>query len=384
MGDFNRMQINNILYNCNLKQLIKFPTRGQATLDLVLTNIGAHYNEPIPLSALGKSDHISIMWKPLEYVAKHSNVKRTYRSMKEHQIREFGNWIQHKDWTNVLNASNTQQKADALYESLHGAVESFFPLTTVKVHNNNKPWMSDKIKKLVKKRQLAFSTGNNEVYKKLRNKVQREIKRAKQFYYANRVRNLQATNPRKWHQQIKTMTGNTKSEVSIPVPGVDNDDHVAIANKINDQFVQVSSHMTPLDLCNLETYLPAIDSPPLLYPWDVYAELSKVKASKACGPDGVSPRLIKEFAYELSIPVTDILNCSYHEGVVPTQWKKAIVVPIPKTKPPKVDKLRPVSLTDVLSKIGEEFVVKWILEDIEDKIDPNSLVTSRVSRLPTT
>ena len=60
----------------------------------------------------------------------------------------------------------------------------------------------------------------------------------------------------------------------------------------------------------------------------------KVKSTKATGPDGISPKLVKEFAYELSSPVTDILNSSY-KGVVPKQWKQAIVVPIPKTKPPQ-------------------------------------------------
>jgi hypothetical protein len=145
--------------------------------------------------------------------------------MKENQMKDFGKWIQSKDWTNVLKANNTQQKADALYESLQGAVESFFPLTAVKVHSNNKPWMSQKIKGLVKERQRAFASGNNDLYKKLRNKVQREIKKAKENYYANRVRNLQATNPRKWHQQVKIMTGNTKSDIRIPIPGVSDDDH---------------------------------------------------------------------------------------------------------------------------------------------------------------
>ena len=75
----------------------------------------------------------------------------------------------------------------------------------------------------------------------------------------------------------------------------------------------------------------------------MYAELRKVKSTKATGPDGISPKLVKEFAYELSSPVTVILNCSYKEGVVPKQWKQAIVVPISNTKPPpQVDKLRPV------------------------------------------
>ena len=94
-----------------------------------------------------------------------------------------------------------------------------------------------------------------------------------------------------------------------------------------------------------------------------------IKASKASGPDGISPKIIKEFAYEFSTPICDILNSSYAEGVVPTQWKKAIVVPIPKTNLPKCDKLRPVSLSDCFAKVAETFITDWILEDISDRID---------------
>ena len=32
--------------------------------------------------------------------------------------------------------------------------------------------------------------------------------------------------------------------------------------------------------------------------------------------------------------------------------------------------LRPISLTPVMSKIGESFIYKWLLESIEGRIDP--------------
>ena len=67
----------------------------------------------------------------------------------------------------------------------------------------------------------------------------------------------------------------------------------------------------------MPSYLPAKKAAPQLYPWDVYAELTKLKSAKACGPDEIPPKLVKEFAYELSVPLTDILNSSYREGCVP-------------------------------------------------------------------
>ena len=97
-----------------------------------------------------------------------------------------------------------------------------------------------------------------------------------------------------------------------------------------------------------------------------------VKVGKAGGPDGISARLIKEFSYELSKPLTDILNQSYREGTnCAISVEKGCGVPIPKTKPAKWEKLRPVSLTDHFSKLGEGFMAKWLLEDLESNIDSN-------------
>ena len=71
------------------------------------------------------------------------------------------------------------------------------------------------------------------------------------------------------------------------------------------------------------------------------------------------------------MPRTDILNSSYQQGTVPSQWKQAVVVPIPKTNRPAWNSLRPVSLTDHFAKLAESFMTKWILSNIENKLDPN-------------
>ena len=52
------------------------------------------------------------------------------------------------------------------------------------------------------------------------------------------------------------MTGNTKSELRIPVQEVSDDDHVTTANTINDQFVKVSSNIPLLILFSRLSYQP--------------------------------------------------------------------------------------------------------------------------------
>ena len=69
---------------------------------------------------------------------------------------------------------------------------------------------------------------------------------------------------------------------------------------------------------------------------------------------------------QLIEPSSNILNCSYFEACLPPSWKEADVVPVPKQKPIKdVNKhLHPISLTPILSKVAEEFVVEMYVKPV--------------------
>ena len=70
-------------------------------------------------------------------------------------------------------------------------------------------------------------------------------------------------------------------------------------------------------------------------------------------------------------PVTTIFNSSLVSGLVPSLWKDSFITPIAKTPQPESESdIRPISLTAILSKVLEEFVVLWMIEDIRDVIDP--------------
>lgn len=103
----------------------------------------------------------------------------------------------------------------------------------------------------------------------------------------------------------------------------------------------------------------------------VLKKLSFLNPSKATGPDGIPAWLLKENADLFADPIADIINQSFKEQRLPQSWKEADIVPIPKQKPIKdVNKhLRPISLTPVLSKIAEEYVVDHIKPAILAKVD---------------
>ena len=181
------------------------------------------------------------------------------------------------------------------------------PTKRIHIHNSDKPWITPYIKNLISERQTAFAQSDSNKWRKLRNKVKREIELAKVKYNVERVRDLQKTEPRKWHQRIKGMLNSTVSDLHMNIPGIDSNNHKDMAIAINTKFVSVSSHIEPLNISTLPAYLPVDDTPPTLHPWEVYKELKAIKSSKASGPDGIPPKLIKKFAYELSSPLTDVL-----------------------------------------------------------------------------
>ena len=144
-----------------------------------------------------------------------------------------------------------------------------------------------------------------------------------------------------------------------------------LVTTLNHFFLSVNEDVPTLDLSKLPAYLPAADQLPIIHPYQVCKKLLCLNSSKAAGPDNIPPRILKDFAYELSDPLAEIFNLSIASATSPSQWKSANISSIPKVTPPKEkDDLRPISLTSCISQVLEEFVVEWILEDIGHLIDP--------------
>ena len=92
--------------------------------------------------------------------------------------------------------------------------------------------------------------------------------------------------------------------------------------------------MPPLDLSMLPAYLPADDQVPHIEPYEVCQNLLTINASKACGPDNIPARVLKEFAQLFAEPVTTFFNSSISSGTVPSIWKDSNIIPIPKIQQP--------------------------------------------------
>ena len=77
--------------------------------------------------------------------------------------------------------------------------------------------------------------------------------------------------------------------------------------------------------------------------------MSDICVSKSLGSDGIPNWVLKHYAYILALPVASLLNASIQQQHVPTAWKKAEVIPAPKTSIPAdiTTDLRPISFPPI-------------------------------------
>lgn len=91
---------------------------------------------------------------------------------------------------------------------------------------------------------------------------------------------------------------------------------------------------------------------------EVYQHLRKLNRRKAVGLDNVPTKIYSEMADCLAWPLKIIFDNSIKTRTFPFAWKTAIICPIPKTSPPMPEKVRPISLLPVISKVFEKMVLK--------------------------
>lgn len=98
--------------------------------------------------------------------------------------------------------------------------------------------------------------------------------------------------------------------------------------------------------------------------------LYAIKSGKSTAPgeDGLTYGIIN---YLVNIkghnPVLDMFNMSFRNGRLPTEWKTAIIIPLPKSD----GNYRPISLTSCLCKMMERIVLRRLLYKLGDKFSSN-------------
>ena len=80
------------------------------------------------------------------------------------------------------------------------------------------------------------------------------------------------------------------------------------------------------------------------------------------GCDNLPAWLFKKCSVKLADVVANLINLSFHTGKVYSNWRMALVTPVPKVATPiTMSEFRPISVTPILSRIAEKLQVKYWL-----------------------
>ena len=131
-----------------------------------------------------------------------------------------------------------------------------------------------------------------------------------------------------------------------------------------DQFSGASNYDISIDWTNDSLFDIDFDA------MEIKRLLSNVNSNKACGPDGIHGKILKQCAVGLAHPLSMLFRLSYNCGSLPKDWRVANVVPVHKKgSKDNIENYRPISLTSLVMKIFERVLKKEILNRTTHLLD---------------
>ena len=111
------------------------------------------------------------------------------------------------------------------------------------------------------------------------------------------------------------------------------------------------------------------DWSPDVSPSTVYGMLKGLSKHTSKSSPDIPNILYKRAASVLALPLMKLMKFSVEQCSIPKMWKKALVSPIPKTRNPSLDDIRPISLLSPPAKILERIVLNSIKDMLLQNYD---------------
>ncbi len=358
-GDFNKANIRKVMPN--FQQHISCPTRGQNTLDHCYTPFKNAYKDR-SLPAFGKSDHAAIFLTP-EYkqrIVQESPVEREVTRWSSHSEAMLQASLDDVDWDMFrASSADVSEFTDVALSFINTLTDQATETVTIRTFSNQKPCMDRTIRAAVNQHTAAYkaclSSGNMSEYK------------ASCYALRDRERiesHFQLNDSRRMWQGLKTIcsSGNNSSAEVRADP--------LLAEELNTFYGRFE--------CNGGATLPISTSGSSRQSSDhvftvsedeVWRKLRRMNVRKAAGPDGITGRILRSCADQLAGLFTSIFNESLATSVVPTSFKKSVIIPVPKNSKSSCLN-RPVALTSTVMKVFERLLKKHICSSIPATLDP--------------
>jgi len=205
-------------------------------------------------------------------------------------------------------------------------VDKYVPSKTLSTHYRV-PWFTNVIKRLSRKKKRLY-TGATKSHGKLRETLWSRYKTCKAEFnkgmkqakeqFVNIISNAFHDNDTKpFWKFVRAKRCDNNGIAPLKTNGCLYSDSQSKADILNHQFSSVFTRENTTDI----PLLPGDSYPSMsdivVEPYGVEKLLSKVKPSKASGPDAIPCLVLKVTAHEIAPILADIFNCSLSTGILP-------------------------------------------------------------------
>ena len=352
-------------------QHVLFPTRGVNCLDLVFSTDENMVKNVVSSGKVGTSDHDLISFD----LCYSSKVHRSDKFVLDFSKADFSQVKEHLsiDWSARLSHLGPAEAWSVFRDIVVDTTKLCIPLK--KAFRNHRPiWISREVLRAARKKRKCWrhyrdsrSSSDFRVYKNQELLVKELVKDTKAKFERQLAKEVKV-NPKSFHAYVRS-----KQKVKEGVgpfhgnQGTLVSDHQGMANLLNDYFVSVfTSEDSVMSSCSGSSSSNCIDNV-FLSEELVCNKLRSLKASKAPGPDGIHPAILRECSDILSVPLCIIFQKCLDSSFVPADWREANVTPIFKKGDRSLPcNYRPVSLTSVVCKVMESLVKDCVLKFLLD------------------
>ena len=389
------LRLVNILSQNNLFQLINEPTRvnnvSESLLDLMITDSPGYVLNSGILPPISTSDHSVVFCTfSISHRVDHP-FKRKIWDFKKANFEDLNKAALDAPFNTGFDVFDDINDMASFWTDLFsGLCKDFIPCRDILVRPKDKPWVTCKIKQLLRQRNRAwkrFKRFSNKIrpftytefitlerlymfYKRKRNTAVNALRSSMRSYFSKIRSELDSNdiNPKKWWNLSKRFLG-SKLNQSIP-PLLENGTVISSnAEKcevFNNYFAnqcKLPHEDDPMPLPDFSYRTDARLSEFQIDENDVKKVLQSLKSSSATGPDGIGNLILKNTASGLSPSLTKLFNLSLAVSCFPDSWKISNTCPVFKKNDKQAkSNYRPISLLCNVSKVFERLIFNVLYE----------------------
>lgn len=312
----------------------------------------------------------------MKTTVKRTKVRRLVYDFKRADFDGLKEAISHTPLDVTFDCNDIDQCWECWRDLFLTTVDTFVP--KLKIRDSKSPkWIDGEIIKLSKHKDKLWKLAKNsnlpsdwDKYRDIRKQVKTATKRKYRTFLKNLQDNLKDDPKQFWSfYRAKTKAARIPKVVNLGREKASTSPaKAAIFNKYFASVFQKSDYHKPTTTpssspSDNELHLIQVSME------EVLKALEAIDTSKACGPDQIPGRLLKECANEIAPSLTHLINLSLRLGHVPREWKCANVVPVfKKGNKEDVTNYRPISLLSLVDKIVERCVFDKFFPFLADRI----------------